>query len=214
MMKLLSINVAVPEQIQFRGRRVSTGIYKKPVDGPVAVGKLNLDGDRQADLKNHGGDCKAVYAYSYDHYPYWEELLDTSGMPMGQFGENLTISALDESCLCIGDRLGIGDAEFVITQPRVPCFKLGIRFDNPEMPTLLIGSGYTGIYLKVLREGLIEAGDAVEVTGHSGNGVTVRGLFEAFYDYDAARSQPMFESALQVPELSPEWRKKIEARCR
>lgn len=213
-MKLLSVNVALPEQIHSSGKKVLTGIYKKPVDGPVAVRRLNLDGDGQADLKNHGGESKAVYAYSYDHYPYWEELLDKTGMPMGQFGENLTISALDESYLCIGDRLEIGNAAFVITQPRVPCFKLGIRFDNPEMPGLLIRSGYTGIYLKVLREGIIEAGNAVEITERSGNGVTVRALFEAFYDYDAVRSTPIFENALQVPELSLEWRKKIAARCR
>jgi MOSC domain-containing protein YiiM len=179
----------------------------------VAVRALNLDGDQQADLKNHGGEFKAVYAYSYDHYPYWEALLNMGEMPMGQFGENLTISALDESKSCIGDRLKIGGTIFVVTQPRVPCFKLGIRFENPDMPTMFIKSGYTGIYLKVLEEGIIEAGDEVEVIGRSDAGVTVRGLFEAFYNYDPVTSRSMFESALRVPELSPEWRKKIEARC-
>jgi MOSC domain-containing protein YiiM len=212
-MKLLSINVSLPVIVHNRGKDISTGIYKKPVDGPVAVRALNLDGDQQVDLKNHGGEFKAVYAYSYDHYQYWEELLDMGKMPMGQFGENLTISALDESKLCIGDRLEIGGAIFVITQPRVPCFKLGIRFENPDMPTMFIKSGYTGVYLKVLEEGFIEAGDEVEIIRRSDAGVTVRGIFEAFYNYDAVSSQSMFESALKVPELSPEWRKKIEARC-
>ncbi|MBT77552.1 MAG: MOSC domain-containing protein [Gammaproteobacteria bacterium] len=212
-MKLLSINASLPVTVHNRGKNISTGIYKEPVDGPVTVRTLNIDGDQQVDLKNHGGEFKAVYAYSYDHYPYWEASLDIGKMPMGQFGENLTISALDESKSCIGDQLKIGSAIFVITQPRVPCFKLGIRFDNPDMPRMFIKSGYTGFYLKVLEEGIIEAGDEVRVIGHSDTGVKVRELFEAYYNFDPALSHSIFESALAVPELSPEWRKKIEARC-
>jgi MOSC domain-containing protein YiiM len=212
-MKLLSINVSLPVTVQNRGKDISTGIYKKPVDGPVLVRALNLDGDQQVDLKNHGGEFKAVYAYSYDHYPYWEALLNVGELPMGQFGENLTISALDESKSCIGDRIKIGGTVLVITQPRVPCFKLGIRFGNPNMPKMFIKSAYTGIYFKVLEEGIIEAGDEVEVIGCSDTGVTVRGLFEAFFNYDSATSQSIFEAALRVSELSPEWRKKLEARC-
>jgi MOSC domain-containing protein YiiM len=212
-MKLLSINVSLPLEIDSGGRSVSTGIFKRPVDGPVAVTSLNLDGDRQADLKNHGGEFKAVYAYSYDHYPYWQELLDRGEMPMGQFGENLTIEALNESDSCIGDRLGIGDTLFTITQPRVPCFKLGIRFDNPELPKLFIQSGHTGFYLKVLREGVIEQGDNVELVQRNEESVTVRELFEAYYKHDLSASKVVFERALRVNDLSPEWRKKIELRC-
>ncbi len=212
-MKLLSINVSLPVTVNSRGKDISTGIYKEPVDGPVTVRALNLDGDQQVDLKNHGGEFKAVYAYSYDHYPYWEALLNLDKMPMGQFGENLTISALDESKSCIGDRIKIGGTVLAITQPRVPCFKLGIRFDNPDMPKMLIKSAYTGFYLKVLKEGAIEAGDEVQIIGSNDVRVTVRGLFEAFYSYDPATSQSIFEAALRVPELSPEWRNKIEARC-
>jgi MOSC domain-containing protein YiiM len=179
----------------------------------VAVTKLNLDGDRQADLKNHGGEFKAVYAYSFDHYSYWQNLLNIVDMPTGQFGENLTISSLDESESCIGDRLKIGDTIFTITQPRVPCFKLGIRFNNPEMPKLLIASGHTGYYLKVIQEGVVEAGDKVELVRRSDDGVTVRELFESYYKYEPSVSKLVFQKALREIDLSPEWRRKIEARC-
>jgi MOSC domain-containing protein YiiM len=211
-MNLLSVNVSLPIEIESDGRRVSTGIFKRPVDGPVAVTKLNLDGDRQADLKNHGGEFKAVYAYSFDHYPYWQNLLNIVDMPMGQFGENLTIAGLDESKSCIGDHLQIGDAIFAVTQPRVPCFKLGIRFNDPEMPNRFIASGYTGYYLKVIQKGVVEAGDKVDLVRRSDDGVTVRALFESYYKYDPSAGKLVFQKALREIDLSPEWRRKIEAR--
>ncbi|MBK5103875.1 MAG: MOSC domain-containing protein [Burkholderiales bacterium] len=189
-----------------------TGIFKKPVAGPVRAGTYNLEGDGQADLDNHGGLHKAVYAYALDHYAYWRETLGREEMDYGQFGENLTVAGLDESERCVGDRLQIGSALFAITQPRVPCYKLGIRFGDETVPKLFSQSARTGFYLSVLREGVIEAGDAVEVVEHGYRKVAIKPLFEAYMrrgDKDASR---ILLRALEVPELSPEWRAQIEKR--
>lgn len=156
-MKLVSVNVALPIPVQQGDRTIATGIFKKPVTGPVRVSLSNLEGDGQADLENHGGEYKAVYAYSLDHYDYWRGALNRVDMPYGQFGENLTVSELDEFDSCIGDQLRIGSALFTITQPRVPCFKLGIRLGDEKMPRLFSESARTGFYLRVLRTGVIEA---------------------------------------------------------
>lgn len=211
-MQLISVNVSPPTAVQHGRESIMTGIFKKPVAGPVRAGTYNLEGDGQADLDNHGGLHKAVYAYALDHYAYWRETLGREEMDYGQFGENLTVAGLDESERCVGDRLQIGSALFAITQPRVPCYKLGIRFGDETVPKLFSQSARTGFYLSVLREGVIEAGDAVELVEHGYRKVAIKPLFEAYMrrgDKDASR---ILLRALEVPELSPEWRAQIEKR--
>jgi len=211
-MRLVSVNVSNPVEVRYGERLIRTGIFKAPVAGPVRVHSGNLAGDGQADLDNHGGEHKAVYAYSLDHYGYWRNTLGREDMPYGQFGENLTVSGLDESESCVGDQIRIGSALFTITQPRVPCFKLGIRLGDAKMPKLFSESARPGFYLKVVREGVLEAGDTVEVLQRGHGRVAIRPLFEAYLrpgDKDAAR---ILMRALEVPELSPEWRAQIAKR--
>jgi MOSC domain-containing protein YiiM len=211
-MILKSVNVSRPLEVQHGDKPITTGIFKQPATGPVRVGLYNLAGDGQADLVNHGGEHKAVYAYSLDHYAYWRALLKREEMNCGQFGENLTVAGLDESACCIGDRLQIGSALFTITQPRVPCFKLAIRFGDEKMPKLFSESARTGFYLKVLSEGAVEAGDAVSVVERGYGNVAVRRLFEAYLNRGDEEASRTLARALEVPELSPEWRKQIERR--
>jgi len=161
-MKILSVNVGRPRDVEWRGEKVRTSIWKTPVRGRVAVRATNLAGDEQSDLSVHGGVEKAVYVYPYEHYGFWRDELPGETLEFGRFGENLTSEGLVERDLRIGDRLRIGSAEFRITQPRVPCFKLGIRFGRPELVKRFLRAGRSGFYLAVLREGELGAGDAVE----------------------------------------------------
>ena len=211
-MQLVSVNVSRPIAVQYGGGAIQTGIFKKPVAGPVRAALYNLEGDGQADLDNHGGLHKAVYAYALDHYAYWRETLGRDEMAYGQFGENLTIAGLDESVCCVGDRLQIGSALFAITQPRVPCYKLGIRFGDERLPKLFSQSARTGFYLSVLREGVIEAGDAVEVVERGYRKVAIKPLFEAYMKRGGKDAERILLRALEVPELSAEWRAQIEKR--
>jgi MOSC domain-containing protein YiiM len=211
-MTLVSINVGQPREMAHGHTPVMTGIFKQPVAGPVTVRWLNLDGDGQADLINHGGESKAVYAYSLDHYPYWREVLGRDALPHGQFGENLTVAGLDEAELCVGDQLRIGSALFTISQPRVPCYKLGLRFGDKRMPRLFAESLRTGVYLRVLQQGTIEAGDTLEVVAQGAGRISIRALFDAYLkpnDRDALR---LLARAAEVPELSPGWRTYIRER--
>src|SRR5712691_7209078 len=159
-MKLSSINVGLPRDVDWRGKRIRTSIFKALVSGPVRVTTLNLEGDQQSDLSVHGGRDKAVYAYPSEHYAFWREELPGTDLPWGAFGENFTTEGMLEDTVRIGDRLRVGAAEFVVTQPRMPCFKLGVRFDRPDMVRRFQHSGRTGFYLAVLREGEVAAGDA------------------------------------------------------
>jgi MOSC domain-containing protein YiiM len=211
-MTVISINVAQPVEVAHGDASVMTGIFKQPVTGAVAVHRLNLDGDGQADRVNHGGEHKAVYAYSLDHYAYWRELLGRDALPHGQFGENLTVAGLDEAELCVGDQLRIGDALFTISQPRTPCFKLGIRLADVRMPRRFAESLRTGVYLRVLREGTIEAGNTVDLVVRGQGRLSIRTLFDAYLkpgDPDALR---ILSRALEIPELSTQWRAHITAR--
>ena len=211
-MTLMSVNVSQPIEVVYGDNSVMTGIFKQPVAGAVAVHRLNLDGDGQADLVNHGGESKAVYAYSFDHYAYWREALGRNDMPYGRFGENLTVAGLDEAKLCIGDQLQIGDARFTISQPRVPCFKLGIRFADKRMPKMFALSLRAGFYLRVLKEGTVNAGDTVDVLTRGQHSLSVRLLFDAYLkpnDRDALR---LLARAMEIPELSTEWRRHIGER--
>lgn len=160
---LVSVQVGLPREVRWRGKVVRTAIWKQPVAGTVRVGPLSLEGDGQADLEAHGGAAKAVYAYPSEHYAAWRHELGLAELAWGSFGENLTTWGLAEAELGIGDRLRVGTAELCVTQPRVPCFKLGIRFARPELVRLFLASGRSGFYLSIAREGYLQAGDAIEV---------------------------------------------------
>ncbi len=163
-MRVLSVNVGTPHEIAWsRGTAILSAIFKKPVQGPVIVRRLNLKGDRQADPTVHGGEYKAVYAYPSEHYEYWKEKFPRMDMTWGTFGENLTTEGLLEEAVHVGDRFIIGSAQFAVTQPRFPCYKLGMKFETKTMVKLFLQSERTGFYLKVLREGQIEAGSVIKL---------------------------------------------------
>jgi MOSC domain-containing protein YiiM len=172
-MRVLSVNVGLPRLVEYRGEPVSTGIFKDPVEGAVRVGELNLDGDRQADLTVHGGYYKAVYVYPSEHYPFWRAEYPEMELPFGMFGENLTTEGLTEEEVNVGDRLRIGTAEFIVTQPRVPCFKLGIRFGRVDIIRRFLKSGLSGFYLAIKKMGELQSGDAVEIIERSPDGNSI-----------------------------------------
>ena len=203
-MKLLSINVGLPREIEWRGRSVRTSIFKAPVPGRVRVMQLNVEGDQQADLSVHGGAEKAVYAYPGEHYRFWREELPGVLLPWGVFGENFTTEGLLEGAVRIGDRLRAGSAEFVVTQPRMPCFKLGLRFDRPDMVKRFLRSGRTGFYLAVLREGEATAGDALELIPQDEQALTVAEVV-SLYAADGA-NQDLLRRASELPALPEGWR--------
>jgi MOSC domain-containing protein YiiM len=203
-MKLLSINVGLPREVEWRGRLVLTSIFKAPVLGGVRVAKLNLEGDQQSDLSVHGGLDKAVYAYPSEHYAFWRAELPGLDLPWGMFGENFTTEGLLEDTVHIGDRLRAGSAEFVVTQPRMPCYKLGIRFGRPDMVKRFQQSGRTGFYLAVLREGEVTAGDVFEWMARDEHGVKVADIVQ-LYTADAA-NQDLLRRASELPVLPEGWR--------
>ena len=172
-MNIISVNVGRPREIRTEGERVLTSIFKAPVAGRVRVRTLNLDGDQQSDLTVHGGLNKAVYLYPSEHYAYWQRQLPEVSFPWGAFGENLTLEGLLEDDVRVGDHLRIGTAEFVVTQPRQPCYKLGIRFDRPDMVKRFYQSGRNGFYVSVFQEGELGAGDAIELHPAAGERPTI-----------------------------------------
>ncbi len=203
-MKIISLNVGRPRLVVWDGRPVSTGIYKTPSEGPVMLRTLNLDGDRQADLSVHGGPYKAVYAYPSEHYAYWREELPDAELPWGMFGENFTTEGLDESRVNIGDRFRIGSAELTVTQPRMPCFKLGIKFARTDIIKRLLASGRTGFYFSVQREGEVAAGDGLELIGRDGGGVTVADVVR-LYAHERGDVETL-RRAVNVEALPESWR--------
>jgi len=208
-MKIVSVNVGLPREVQWRGQSVRTSIWKSPVEGKVHVRTLNLDGDQQSDLSVHGGAEKAVYVYPSEHYSDWRLELPGVELPRGAFGENFTAQGLLESVVQIGDRLRIGSAEFVVTQPRMPCFKLGIRFGRADMVKHFLRSGRSGFYLSVAREGEVAAGDAI--THDAGaSGVTVSDVV-SLYSTDA-QNQQLLRRAIEVPALPEAWREYFRER--
>lgn len=211
-MKLISINVAKPKTIEHQGKQITTGIFKQPSATPVFVGKYNLQGDRQADLKNHGGEHKAVYAFAAEHYPIWAKALNQPLIAHGAFGENLTISGFDEAAIHIGDQFRIGQCILELTQPRVPCYKLSIALGDKNMARMFIESFATGAYLRVLREGFIEPNDPVEIIQQNRHRLSVQTLFKAYFDKTFTDSERILEQALLIPQLSDEWRKKVVGR--
>jgi MOSC domain-containing protein YiiM len=176
MAKVISLNVGLPRTVYFRGQAVTTGIFKEPVSGRIKLRRLNLDGDKQADLTVHGGPDKAVYAYPAEHYDYWKKRLPNMKLPWGMFGENLTTIELLEDQVNIGDVFQIGSSEVVVTQPRMPCYKLGVKFGSMDIVKKFMDSKLTGIYFRVLKEGEVEAGDAIELISRDANNVTVKDI--------------------------------------
>lgn len=212
-MRLVSVNCGLPRDVAWRGRTVTTGIYKEPVAGPVALRKLNLEGDGQADLTVHGGEAKAVYCYSLTHYDYWKAELPGRSLPMGVFGENFTTEGLSESTVFLGDRFSIGSAEVVVTQPRLPCYKLGIRFQSDEMVKRFFASGRTGFYLAVTREGTVTAGDEMVLTGRETESVPVADIMRLYVARSyTARDEASARLALSVAALPDNWKEYLRER--
>jgi MOSC domain-containing protein YiiM len=209
-MKLLSINVGLPREVEWRGKTVRTSIFKAPVAGRIRVGKLNLRGDEQSDLSVHGGADKAVYAYPSEHYAFWRSELPGMDFPLGAFGENLTTEGLLEGTVHIGDRFRAGSCEFIVTQPRMPCFKLGIRFNRPDMVKRFLHSGRTGFYLAVLQEGDVAAGDSFDLIAQDENRITVTDVV-GLYAKDEA-NQDLLRRATRLSALPDSWREYFRER--
>lgn len=209
MARLLSVNVGLPRDIVWKGRTVHTGVWKNPVHGSCRVGRLNLGGDGQGDLAGHGGEHRAVFVYQTESYRYWEEQLKRNDFVYGQFGENFTIEGLADDAVSIGDRFQIGTALFEVTQPRVTCFRVGIRMNEPRMASLLTSSGRPGFYFRVLREGEVAAGNEIVKVGEAGERMTVSEINALLYLPDHARDR--VERALRIEALSHGWRRSFEA---
>ena len=209
MPRLLSVNVGLPRDIEWKGRTVHTGIWKEPVRGRCRVGRLNLDGDGQGDLAGHGGEQRAVFVYQIESYRYWQEQLKRTDFVDGQFGENFTIEGLADDAVCIGDRYQIGSALFEVTQPRVTCYRVGIRMNEPRMPALLTSSGRPGFYFRVLQEGEVGAGDEIVKVGEAKERMTVAEINALLYSPNHARDR--LQQALRIEALSPGWRASFEA---
>ncbi len=212
-MKLVSVNTGLPREVIWHERKVTTGIYKQSVEGRVALRKLNLDGDRQADLTVHGGEFKAVYCYPIEHYDYWKKELPGRELPMGMFGENFTTDGLVEDSVHLGDRFSVGSAEVVVTQPRLPCYKLGIRFQSDDMVRRFLASGRTGFYLAVMREGEVRAGDDLQAISRDDNAVPVSEITRLYiakrYDDGDVAS---VRRALRAASLPESWKRYFRER--
>src|SRR4051795_3404015 len=206
---LVSVNVGLPRDVEWRGRTVHTGIWKEPVDGRCFVGRTNVAGDGQGDLAGHGGEQRAVYVYQLDSYRYWGEQLGRGDFVHGQFGENFTVEGLGDHEVCIGDRYRIGSAVFEVTQPRVTCYRVGIRMDDPRIPALLVSHHRPGFYFRVLQEGEVQAGDEIRRRAQGPEQMTVAELDELLYLPGHPRQQLL--RALRIPALSPGWQTSFQA---
>ena len=203
-MKLISLNVGLPREITWEGKTVTTGIFKQPITGPAMVRTLNVDGDQQADLSVHGGIDKAIYAYPAEHYEYWRKELPGVELPWAMFGENFTIEGLLEDSAYIGDRYRIGEVEVVITQPRLPCYKLGIRFGRADMVKKFLASGRTGFYFAVTKEGIVKAGDSIEFLGGDQQSVNVADITRVYaFERDDVET---IREAMKIEALPESWR--------
>lgn len=209
MMKLVSINVGEPREIVWKGKQSTSGIFKSPVAGPVRLRKLNLDGDGQADLSVHGGPDRAVYIYPAEHYEFWKAELNKGELPWGSFGENFTTLGLSESDIQIGDRIRVGAVELMATQPRLPCYKLGIRFGDPGIIERFFDTERCGIYTAVVKEGTVAAGDEIEIVARAENSMSIVEL-RRIYLTPVPTSE--LRRVLSLPALSSDWRRQFEQR--
>jgi MOSC domain-containing protein YiiM len=203
-MKVVSLNVAVPRAVVWKGHEVRTGIFKEPVGGPVMMRRLNLDGDRQADLTVHGGPDKAVYAYPSEHYPVWKDELPGMVLPWGMFGENLTTEGLSEQEIHIGDKFRIGEAIVTVTQPRTPCYKLALKFQRDDMLKRMLTNGRSGFYFSVVEQGVVQAGDAIERIHEDPEGISVAEI-NALYR-DGGKDANLLRRAANLEALPKNWR--------
>ena len=203
-MQVISVNVGQPREVIWKGRKVMTGIFKEPVTGRVAVRRLNLEGDRQADLTVHGGPDKAIYAYPAEYYDYWKEQFPQMELPWGMFGENLTISGLSEETVYIGDRFQVGSAQLVVTQPRLPCYKLGLKFGRDDILKRFLQSGLTGFYFAVLKEGEVAAGDLISLLQRDEGQVKVADITRLYHQ--DKHNLDLLRRVLAVESLPEGWR--------
>jgi MOSC domain-containing protein YiiM len=212
-MKLVSVNAGLPREVIWHGIHVTTGIFKQPVDGRVPLRRLNLDGDRQADLMVHGGEFKAVYCYPFAHYDYWKKELPGQELPMGSFGENFTLEGVMEDSVHLGDRFSVGSAEVVVTQPRLPCYKLGVRFQSDDMVKRFLLSGRMGFYVAVVREGEVGARDQFQLIASDPNQVPVTEITRLYIAkrYGAEDFESV-QRALQVAILPESWKEYFRER--
>src|SRR5437764_7877808 len=212
-MRIVSLNVGLPREVTWQGTTVNTGIYKEPREGRIALRKLNLDGDRQADLTVHGGEWKAVYCYPLEHYDYWRRELPGKHLPPGVFGENFTTDGFHEESVHLGDHFSVGSAEVFVTQPRLPCYKLGIRFQSSNMVKQFFASRRTGFYLGVAREGEVGSGDEFRLMARDPRGVPVSEITRLYAEKqfsDADVTSVM--QALEVPALPESWKQYFRER--
>lgn len=207
-MKLLSVNVGQPREVVVDDSLVRTSIFKSPVSGRIPIRNNNLAGDAQSDLSVHGGRAKAIYAYPHEHYAFWREQLPGIDLQPGHFGENLTIEGLLEEHVHLGDRLSIGSAELVVTQPRLPCYKLGIRFGREDMVKRFLASRRTGFYLSVATEGDIGAGDAIEIVERHPDAVSIPELLRMYLREHVTPDR--LRQAIAIPALSDAWRRDLQ----
>ena len=211
-MQLVSVNVGLPREVIWKGKTVSTGIFKEPISARVMVRELNLDGDRQADLTVHGGADKAIYVYPFEHYDYWRSELSDTELTPGIFGENFTVTGFKEEELNIGDRFQIGAVELMVTQPRLPCYKLGIRFGRSDMVKRFLASRRTGFYFRVLQEGEVGAGDTLELVSRDTNNITVADITQL---YVREQNNPeLLHRAAQLEALPASWRDYFQEQLR
>jgi MOSC domain-containing protein YiiM len=211
-MRVISVNVGLPRKAVWRGIPVETGIFKDPVAGPVKINELNLAGDRQADLTVHGGPEKAVYAYPSEHYEYWRKELPKVAFSWAKFGENLTTEGLVEDTLYIGDRLRIGTAVLMVTQPRLPCYKMQVSFDREDMIKRFLASGRSGFYFSVIEPGEVRAGSEIEILSRDANRVTVADIQKLYLGQ--SRDQELIHRAINVSALPENWKAELSHRAR
>lgn len=211
-MQIISVNVGLPRTVQYQGKEISTGIFKSPVTEPTMVRQTNLDGDRQADLRVHGGPEKAVYAYPHQHYMGWKTDFPQFNFPLGAFGENLTVEGLDEQDVRIGDRFQAGECKLQVTQPRMPCFKLGVRFSDPKMVKNFLQRRQPGVYFSVVKEGLVKAGDKFTLLEKSDSQLTVTDIVR-LYAFDKT-DQEGLQLAVNDPYLPQSWREYFAGKLR
>lgn len=203
-MKILSVNVGLPREVTWQGKVVTTGIFKEPVKGPVMLRTLNLDGDGQADLTVHGGVSKAVYAYPSEHYAFWRAEFPEMNLSWGMFGENLTTEGLLEDAVYIGDRFRVGQTELMVTEPRMPCYKLGIKFGRADIIKRFLASRRSGFYFAVMREGMVSAGDALELIGREQQDISVTDITRLYaFEKDDVKA---LRRAIEVDALPENWK--------
>jgi MOSC domain-containing protein YiiM len=209
-MKVLSVNVGLPRNVLYNGQIINTAIFKDPVKGPIMLRKLNLDGDRQADLTVHGGIDKAVYSYPVEHYDYWGKQFPDTDLMWGMFGENFTTEGLLEDAVNVGDQFQIGSAMLVATQPRMPCYKLGVRFGRMDVIRRFMTSGRPGIYFKILKEGEVKTGDKIKNIKRDKNNVTVKDIVSLYISKNHIDIIEMMRRAIKIRDLPEGWRYEFE----